>query len=200
MMKYIFILGLISPSVMAALAPIPDPGNYKALMLIYKQMVETYNATLKTLDKMEEIKSTVERAQSGVDAVKNMDIRDSFERINGGDKKGFDKVGELRRQLGKNGMAVRDQVDRFKDFQRLITLSDATKKNAANAAKGLNAGQSQSLTAQSTTVMAALAVEAADEKKKQELRQDKLSEDIISQMKAETKLYKAFEPQEKNKR
>lgn len=200
MMKYIFILGLISPSVMAALAPIPDPGNYKALMLIYKQMVETYNATLKTLDKMEEIKSTVERAQSGVDAVKNLDIRDSFERINGGDKKGFDKVGELRRQLGKNGMAVRDQVDRFKDFQRLITLSDATKKNAANAAKGLNAGQSQSLTAQSTTVMAALAVEAAEEKKKQDLRQDKLSEDIISQMKAETKLYKAFEPQEKNKR
>lgn len=180
-----------------------DFNNNQQLLAIYTQIKDTYKATVDMLNKMDEVSTTIKRAQEGYQSLQNFDLQRAIQStgFSGGvnNASTLDKSRAMRQELERmtgsvtgNTMYVQHQLKNIGELERLALIGDANKKNTEEAAKGLNAGKSAAVTAQSSALMATLAAEAAADRKEQQIQRQMDAQSEVDNLKQIPHVYEAF--------
>lgn len=150
-----------------------DPTSYGQLISIYQQGVKMYKSSIETLDTMQNIKKTIEEAKSGVDELKNINLKKMGTDLTSLNLKSSDKLNALRSHLygldgtlNGNSNFIQYQLQRVKNLETLAGLQEQSAKNLVKASDKTSADANTKLTAQNTAVIATLL--AAEQQRKVE--------------------------------
>jgi len=154
-----------------------DPTNYAELVAHGKQIMDLYNSAMQQLDRLSKIQDTISKAYSAYDRLTNIDLHSMADGLKPGqymkNSRGTQVINDARSELGRlKGNAqgdvyyVKDQLSRLDDLEKMIGLQSVAADNAKQASTDLDQRKSSQITAQSTSVLAALA--SAEEQRRQE--------------------------------
>jgi hypothetical protein len=175
-----------------------DPTSYAQLTKQYEQAVELYNNAKKQLDGLVSIEKTIKDAQMAYDTLASTNLKTvaSGFSLNSGDNK---TAAGLRAQLAgiENGTTqtagyISYQLSQLNQLDNLTLLQKASASNLKQASGKINPTEAASITAQSSSTIAALAAVEAQRKQQEDIAKTAAAQAEISNLDNAKTVYKAM--------
>ena len=175
-----------------------DPTSYAQLTKQYEQAVELYNNAKKQLDGLVSIEKTIKDAQMAYDTLASTNLKTvaSGFSLNSGDSK---TAAGLRAQLAgmENGTTqtagyLSYQLSQLNQLENLALLQKATASNLKQASGKINPTEAASITAQSSSTLAALAAVEAQRRQQEDIAKTAAAQAEINNLDNAKTVYKAM--------
>jgi predicted mannosyl-3-phosphoglycerate phosphatase (HAD superfamily) len=173
-----------------------DPSAYGELVAIVAQLKEMYQATTDSLDSMRSMESTLKNTYRDYEEVRNINLKQSVKRL---DFSGIEhQINTINRDMNtlqdKAGLSgyQQAQTSHINDLKRLQQVQQATEESASAAAGGISKRDADVITAQSTATLAALAAEAAGDRRVTAMNRDAAARQQADMMDATSQAMKAI--------
>jgi chaperonin cofactor prefoldin len=175
-----------------------DPTSYAQLTKQYQQAVELYNNAKKQLDGLASIEKTIKDAQMAYDTLASTNLKTvaSGFSLNSGDSK---TAAGLRAQLAgiENGTTqsagyLSYQLSQLDQLDNLALLQKATASNLKQSGGKINPTEAASITAQSSSTIAALAAVEAQRRQQEDIAKTAAAQAEINNLDNAKTVYKAM--------
>ena len=175
-----------------------DPTSYTQLTKQYQQAVELYNNAKKQLDGLVSIEKTIKDAQMAYETLASTNLKTvaSGFSLNTGDSK---TAAGLRAQLAgmENGTTQTAgyfsyQLSQLDQLENLALLQKASASNLKQAGGKINPTEAASITAQSSSTIAALAAVEAQRKQQEDIAKTAAAQAEINNLDNAKTVYKAM--------
>ena len=175
-----------------------DPTSYAQLTKQYEQAVELYNNAKKQLDGLVSIEKTIKDAQRAYETLASTNLKTvaSGFSLNSGDSK---TAAGLRAQLAgmENGTTqtagyISYQLSQLNQLDNLALLQKASASNLKQAGGKINPTEAASITAQSSSTIAALAAVEAQRRQQEDIAKTAAAQVEINNLDNAKTVYKAM--------
>jgi len=175
-----------------------DPTSYAQLTKQYQQAVELYNNAKKQLDGLASIEKTINDAQRAYETLASTNLKTvaSGFSLHSGDSK---TAAGLRAQLAgmENGTAqtagyISYQLSQLNQLDNLALLQKASASNLNQAGGKINPTEAASITAQSSSTIAALAAVEAQRRQQEDIAKTAAAQAEINNLDNAKTVYKAM--------
>jgi chaperonin cofactor prefoldin len=175
-----------------------DPTSYTQLTKQYQQAVELYNNAKKQLDGLVSIEKTIKDAQMAYETLASTNLKTiaSGFSLNSGDNK---TAAGLRAQLAgmENGTTqtagyISYQLSQLNQLENLALLQKATASNLKQSSGKINPSEAASITAQSSSTIAALAAVEAQRRQQEDIAKTAAAQAEINNLDNAKTVYKAM--------
>ena len=175
-----------------------DPTSYAQLTKQYQQAVELYNNAKKQLDGLVSIEKTINDAQRAYETLASTNLKTvaSGFSLNSGDSK---TAAGLRAQLAgmENGTTqtagyISYQLSQLNQLENLALLQKASASNLKQAGGKINPTEAASITAQSSSTIAALAAVEAQRRQQEDIAKTAAAQAEINNLDNAKTVYKAM--------
>lgn len=154
-----------------------DPTNYAELVATGEKIYAMYNTLQTQLDRLSKIQDTIQKASEAYDRLTNLNLHSMADGLTPGkymnNSHGINGIGAARSELyslksnaSSDYNYIKGQVSRLDDLERMMGLQQVAANNAKTSSTDLTERQASQVTAQSTSVIAALAT--AEEQRRQQ--------------------------------
>ncbi len=147
-----------------------DPTSYGEISALYKKTIEMYENAKKQLDGLASIEKSIKDAQASYDTLANTDLKQVAAGLRP-DSNNTKTAAGLRAELARmeggadqNAGYIRYQLARIQQLENLELLKKVSASNTSQSTGNINQATKESITAQSTATLAALA--AAEEQRR----------------------------------
>ncbi len=175
-----------------------DPTTYGEVAKQYQQAVELYKTAKQQLDNLASIEKTIKDAQKAYDTLASTSIKNvasSFS-LKSGDNK---TAAGLRAQLAnvESGTTqtkgyINYQLSQLEQLDNLNLLQKASASNLKQAGEKINPTEAASITAQSSSALAALAAAEAVRHQQDDFAKTAAAQATITNLNDASKIYKAM--------
>ena len=153
-----------------------DPSSYAALGENLAQLKNMYDTMMKQFDRLDKMQQTIAKASEAYDRLTNLDLHQMADGLTPGrymkNARGLEGIQAARSEITRikgdaqgNVYMIKDQLSRLDDLEQMVGLQAVAANNAKKSSTDLDQRQTSQITAQSTSVLAALAT--AEEQRRQ---------------------------------
>ena len=175
-----------------------DPTTYAEVAKQYEQMLKMYETAKSQLDSLAKIEQTIKEAQRAYDTLASGDIKNVVAGMKL-DTHSTKTAAGLRAELanmeshGTQSVSyVNYQMSMIGQLENLAALQKASSNNMQQSTGNPNAATSASITAQSTSTLAALAAAEEQHRVQEDYQKQKAAKMIVDNLQDSTKLYGAI--------
>jgi hypothetical protein len=175
-----------------------DPTSYGEIVKQYEQMVKMYETAKSQLDSLAKIEQTIKEAQQAYDTLASGDIKNVVAGMKR-DTNHTKTAAGLRAELanvenhGTQSVSyVNYQMSMIGQLENLAALQKASSNNMQQSAGKTNTVTSASITAQSTSTLAALAAAEELRRVQEDYQKQKAAMTVVDNLQDSTKLYGAI--------
>jgi hypothetical protein len=175
-----------------------DPTSYGEIVKQYEQMVKMYETAKSQLDSLARIEQTIKEAQQAYDTLASGDIKNVVAGMKL-DTNNAKTAAGLRAELanmenhGTQSVSyVNYQMSMIGQLENLAALQKASSNNMQQSTGNPNAATSASITAQSTSTLAALAAAEELRRVQEDYQKQKAAKMVVDNLQDSTKLYGAI--------
>jgi hypothetical protein len=175
-----------------------DPTSYGEIVKQYEQMVKMYETAKSQLDSLAKIEQTIKEAQQAYDTLASGDIKNVVAGMKL-DTNNTKTAAGLRAELanmenhGTQSVSyVNYQLSMIGQLENLAALQKASSNNMQQSTGNPNTATSASITAQSTSTLAALAAAEELRRVQDDYQKQKAAKTVVDNLQDSTKLYGAI--------
>jgi hypothetical protein len=175
-----------------------DPTSYGEIVKQYEQMVKMYETAKSQLDSLAKIEQTIKEAQQAYDTLASGDIKNVVAGMKL-DTNNTKTAAGLRAELanmenhGTQSVSyVNYQLSMIGQLENLAALQKASSNNMQQSTGNPNTATSASITAQSTSTLAALGAAEELRRVQDDYQKQKAAKTVVDNLQDSTKLYGAI--------